>query len=141
LTDLEALKADRQEVYGDPIENHKGIAQMWACLLQPHAERIARMEPLPEHVIALMMVGLKLNRMRRRFKQDNYDDLRVYLGFAEGWQGNHDELASTAHQTPHRNRGDAVGSRDGGDGRHGVSGTGQQGCTGSIDSRPATQTA
>lgn len=115
MTDLEALKAERQEVYGDPIENHKGIAQMWACLLQPHAERIARMEPLPEHVIALMMVGLKLNRMRRRYKQDNYDDLRVYLGFAEGWQENHDGLASTAHQTPHSNRGNAVGSGDGGD--------------------------
>lgn len=86
MTDLNQLKASRQEVYGDPRENHRGIAQMWACLLQPHAEAVARMEPLPEHVVGLMMVALKLNRMRRRFKQDNYDDLRVYLQFAEQWQ-------------------------------------------------------
>ncbi len=90
-TDLEKLKEDRQNVYGDPLENHKGIAQMWACLLQPHADKVARMEPLPPWVIGLMMSALKLNRMRRVYKQDNYDDLKVYLGFAEKWQREHKE--------------------------------------------------
>ena len=84
------IKAERQKVYGDPRENHKGIAQMWACLLQPHAEAIAKMEPLPEHVVAMMMAALKLNRMRRVFHQDNYDDLTAYISFAREWQKDHD---------------------------------------------------
>ncbi len=90
-TDLEQLKADRQKVYGPALQNHAGIAQMWACLLQPHAERIARMEPLPPHVVALMMVALKLNRMRIEFHKDNYDDLTNYLSFAEEWQREHNK--------------------------------------------------
>lgn len=78
-------------MYGDPEENHHGIAMMWACLLQPWADKISRMEPLPTHVVALMMAALKLNRMRRVYKKDNYDDLKVYLGFAEEWQESHDK--------------------------------------------------
>ncbi len=42
--------------------------------------------PVPVHVVALLMVALKLNRMRLRHKKDNYDDLAVYLQFAEEWQ-------------------------------------------------------
>jgi hypothetical protein len=84
--DVEAIKRERQKVYGDPRENHRGIAQGWAGLLQPHAERIARGDPIPEWCVALMMAALKLNRMRRIFKQDNYDDLTAYAGFAEQWQ-------------------------------------------------------
>ena len=87
---IDAIKAERQKVYGDPRENHKGIAQMWACLLQPHAEAIAKMEPLPEHTVAMMMAALKLNRMRRVFHQDNYDDLTAYISFAREWQKDHD---------------------------------------------------
>ena len=87
---IDEIKAERQKVYGDPRENHKGIAQMWACLLQPHAEAIAKMEPLPEHTVAMMMAALKLNRMRRVFHQDNYDDLTAYISFAREWQKDHD---------------------------------------------------
>lgn len=84
--DIEAIKRERQKVYGDPRENHRGIAQAWAGLLQPHAERIKRGDPIPEWCVALMMAALKLNRMRRVYKQDNYDDLAAYAGFAEEWQ-------------------------------------------------------
>lgn len=83
---LAAIKAERQKVYGEPKENHAGIAQMWAPLLQPHADRIKSGEPIPTHVVALLMVALKLDRMRLAFSQDNYDDLRNYLSFAEEWQ-------------------------------------------------------
>ena len=88
--ELKPLMADRQTVYGDPEENHRGIAQMWVCLLQPWADKISRMEPLPWHVVALMMVALKLNRMRRVYKDDNYADLRVHLGIAEKGQKQYD---------------------------------------------------
>lgn len=85
-SDLERIKHDRQAVYGDPRENHRGIAQAWAGLLQPHAEAIKAGDPIPEWTVALMMAAMKLNRMRRVFHEDNFDDARVYLGFVEQWQ-------------------------------------------------------
>lgn len=85
-TDLNALKADRQEVYGPPDINHDGIAMQWAPMLQPWSDHIAQMKPLPRHVVALMFTLLKVNRMRITFKQDNFDDARVYMQFAEEWQ-------------------------------------------------------
>lgn len=81
-----AISVDRQKVYGDPWINHFGIAQGIAGILQPWALRIARMEPLPPHVIANIMSALKLNRQRMRFHADNYDDLAVYQRFARAWQ-------------------------------------------------------
>jgi hypothetical protein len=86
MSDLEQIKAERGKVYGDPKRNHEGIAQMWASIFQPHAETIAQGKPLPGHVIALCMVLLKVNRMRLRYHQDNYDDLRNYLDFAQEMQ-------------------------------------------------------
>lgn len=82
----ELVKRDRQQVYGDPLENHAGIAQMWASILQPWADRIALGTPLPPHVIALLMTLLKINRMRYVFHEDNYVDASVYSGFARQWQ-------------------------------------------------------
>lgn len=80
------LFRERCQIYGDPRENHRAIALAWAALLHPHAEKIANLEPIPEHTIALMMAMFKLCRSRRAFQQDNYDDARVYLGFAQRWQ-------------------------------------------------------
>lgn len=87
MADLDAIKRDRQAIYGDPRENHRGIAQMIASLLQPWWRRIKAMEPLPEHLIALIMSQVKQNRKRRVFHDDNYDDDAVYnLQFARAWQ-------------------------------------------------------
>jgi hypothetical protein len=83
---FDEIRRSRGAIYGDPRENHRGIAQGWAGLLQPWSEQIKRGDPLPEHVVALMMASLKLNRMRRVFHEDNYDDVSVYLAFAEQWQ-------------------------------------------------------
>ena len=86
MADLDQIRRDRGRIYGDPRENHKGIASQWAPLLQPFARWIMEGVPIPEHVVALMMVQLKTNRMRRVYHEDNYDDLNVYLGFAADWQ-------------------------------------------------------
>lgn len=80
------IKRDRQAIYGDPLENHKGIGMAWTPLLQPHVEAIARGEPLKASTVAHMMAAMKLNRMRRVYHQDNYDDLAIYLEFARKWQ-------------------------------------------------------
>lgn len=83
---LDAIQADRQKVYGDPRENHRMIAMAWAGLLKPHVEAINNVQPIPEWTVALMMASLKNLRMRNVFHQDNYDDARIYLSFAEEWQ-------------------------------------------------------
>jgi hypothetical protein len=82
----EGVRADRGTVYGDPLENHRGIAQMWASILQPHWETIKRGDPVPPHVVALLLCLLKINRMRLRYHEDNYIDECIYLGFAYEWQ-------------------------------------------------------
>lgn len=84
--DEAAVSVDRQKVYGDPWINHFGIAQGIAGILQPWAARIARMEPLPPHVVANILSALKLNRQRMRFHDDNFIDLAVYQRFARAWQ-------------------------------------------------------
>lgn len=80
------LQRERQAVYGDPKENHDGVAMSWVGLLQPQWERIKNGQPIPAWCVALLLAQLKINRMRRVFKQDNYDDLAVYASFAEKWQ-------------------------------------------------------
>ena len=85
-----AIVAEREKVYGDPRASHEAIAMGWASLLQPWAKQIARLEPVPPHVVALMMASLKIHRSRHVFHEDNYDDAHVYLGFAEKWQRERD---------------------------------------------------
>lgn len=86
------IKSERQKVYGEPRENHRGVANAWAGLLQPHWEAIRRGDPIPEWTVALLMVALKTNRMRRVYHADNFQDLRAYLDFAEEWQGDSEKV-------------------------------------------------
>jgi len=81
-----ALSAEREVVYGEAYINHLGIAQTWCGLLHPWVLHMAQMQPLPPHVVANMMDGLKLNRKRQVFHGDNYDDSSVYSRFACTWQ-------------------------------------------------------
>lgn len=89
------LQRERQSVYGDPKENHDGVAMSWVGLLQPQWERIKNGQPIPAWCVALLLAQLKINRMRRVFKQDNYDDLAVYASFAEKWQKEEAALPTT----------------------------------------------
>lgn len=61
----------------------------WTGLLHPWADHIKKGKPLPEHVVALLLASLKLQRTYRKFHKDNYVDLRNYAGFAEKWQAQH----------------------------------------------------
>ena len=84
LSEAEArISLERRQVYGDPYQNHYGIAQSWAGLLQVWAPRIARGEPIPPHVVALMMAALKTNRCRLQFGLDTGDLIRGLVAFAE----------------------------------------------------------
>jgi hypothetical protein len=101
MSEVEQVKHDRQTIYGDPRENHTGIAQAWAGILQPWHEEIRRGDALPPHVVALLMVLLKANRMRRVFHKDNYVDARAYMDFAQEWQQQSPPPSSMA-RTYHR---------------------------------------
>jgi hypothetical protein len=98
---VEAVKHERQKVYGDPLENHRGIAQAWAGILQPWHEEIRRGEPVPPHVVALLMAAMKMNRMRRVYHADNFTDLRAYLDFAQQWQ-EREKLPAAVARNHHR---------------------------------------
>jgi hypothetical protein len=87
---LAAIREERGKIYGDPYENHRLIGMMWTTFLAPIADQLKNGEAVPPHVVALMMAALKLNRMRLKFHQDNYDDCRNYLKFAEDWQPTND---------------------------------------------------
>jgi hypothetical protein len=83
---VEAVKHERQKIYGPPKENHEGIAAAWAGLLQPWHVEIAQGKPLPPHVVALLMAAMKMNRMRRVYHADNFTDIAAYLSFVQEWQ-------------------------------------------------------
>lgn len=80
------IMVERRLIYGDPKINHEGIASAWAPLLQPWAIRIAKNEPLPAYVVALLFAAFKVTRARMRFHEDNFDDAENYLAFARAWQ-------------------------------------------------------
>jgi len=82
----DAIRKDRGKVYGDPLVNHWGIAHMWVPLLMPHWEAIKSGRPVPPWVVSLLLAALKLDRMRFRFQEDNYDDAMIYLEFTKKWQ-------------------------------------------------------
>jgi hypothetical protein len=91
---LRKVREERGAVYGDPVENHRGIAMMMAPLLQPWAEQIGRMEPVPPWVVCNLIRALKLNRTRRTYHEDNYLDDVLYAGFAAVMQEAHGKAAN-----------------------------------------------
>lgn len=95
-----AVSVERRKVYGDPEQNHRGIAMSWAGLLQPWAAMIAGLRPIPPHVVALMMSALKNNRKRVVFHEDNYIDAKVYDAFAQKWQKEYDADPSNERPQP-----------------------------------------
>jgi hypothetical protein len=84
---LDKLKEDRGSVYGDPWDNHAGIAQMWAPLLRPWGCDILCGRPLPPDVVTRLLQLLKLNRTRLKYHPDNYDDNANYNDFSKEMQG------------------------------------------------------
>ena len=91
------IMVERQKVYGEPKKNHHNIAQMIAPILQPHVNKIAKGEPIPEWAVALVFCQLKMSRMRWVFHDDNFIDLSNYAGFARAWQ-KEDEQAQKGMQ-------------------------------------------
>ncbi len=82
---LAALEAERGRVYGDPQTSHSNIGLEWTGLIQQHYG-ITLAHPIPDYLVAQMMVVFKMSRSVRVFHKDNYDDAHVYANFAERFQ-------------------------------------------------------
>ncbi|MGC4002871.1 MAG: DUF6378 domain-containing protein [Pirellulales bacterium] len=78
-----ALLATRATDYGPPEINMTGIGLIWTAQLRNHYG-IADLPILGPEMVALMMAGLKLNRLAKSPKHgDSYADARGYLKIAE----------------------------------------------------------
>lgn len=82
---LKTLEKKRGRVYGDPAESHTNIGLTWTGLVQQHYG-IQLNHPIPNYLVAQMMVTFKMQRSARVFKADNYDDAHVYCDFARRFQ-------------------------------------------------------
>jgi len=71
---IELTGDDRNEDYGEPVENHEHIARIFNAITGHH---------LTAADVAMLHVSTKLARMRTSpFKADNYTDCMAYLGIA-----------------------------------------------------------
>lgn len=82
---LKAIEVERGEIYGPPNTSHTNIGYSWTGLIQQHYG-IKLDHPIPNFLVALMMTTLKAQRSCKAFKQDNYDDMKVFADFAERFQ-------------------------------------------------------
>jgi hypothetical protein len=78
-----ATRQARGSIYGDPLINHKTIGMMWAGLIE-QARSKYNFDCLPSHLVCLMQVAVKLNRLARTpGHEDSYHDAHVYLKLAQ----------------------------------------------------------
>lgn len=81
---IDALLAERRSVYGPNPFNQETVAQAWQSTLESHFQTKLP-GPIPSHIVALMMVQIKVLRAACPFKyqQDNYNDMHGYTKIAE----------------------------------------------------------
>jgi hypothetical protein len=89
-----ATIAERGKVYGDPQSGHANIGLSWTALLQQHYG-VSLPHPLPDYVVAQMMVCFKMQRACRVYKDDNYIDAHAYTRFADQFQQKHEPITTT----------------------------------------------
>ena len=74
MSSTEDLLAQRGEVYGDAVETHGRIAEVWSGILGKH---------ISAHDVALCMVGLKLVRAQiTPHHTDSHADAKGYAAIA-----------------------------------------------------------
>ena len=72
-SDLDDILIERQEIYGDSLENFRNIGIIWGVLLD--------CEPIAPQKVAQMMIALKLQRINKNPKHE--DSWRDIQGYAE----------------------------------------------------------
>ena len=84
VSDVEAIRAERQAVYGDFIPGHTALGRRWAADLSLNLG--TEIPDLPADLVLLMLADLKMNRLMiptGRQHHDNYLDLRAYAQMGE----------------------------------------------------------
>tara|TARA_Y100000022_G_scaffold134939_1_gene117199 strand:- start:373 stop:678 length:306 start_codon:yes stop_codon:yes gene_type:complete len=72
------INKDRNEEYGEPVENFRDIAEMMTVLIRPILKEGEKVRV--EHV-AMMMMAVKLSRMTTSpHKLDSWTDICGYVG-------------------------------------------------------------
>ena len=82
-SETKVLLAEREKDYGPPDINMTGIGLIWTAQLR-NWSGIADFPVIPGTIVALMMTGLKLNRLAKSpDHKDSYDDADGYLEIAK----------------------------------------------------------
>ena len=77
---------DREESYGDPIQMHTRIAQIWSAILN---------KPVTAYEVARCMTGLKLARATKNASDpDSLIDAHGYTEIAQTIQANNQKTSS-----------------------------------------------
>jgi hypothetical protein len=79
------IKKERGRIYGEPQLSHENIGLSFTGMIQQHYG-LRLPHPLPGWLIEEMMVVLKMQRAARVYHEDNFDDARNYMDFAEEGQ-------------------------------------------------------
>lgn len=86
----------RQKRYGTFVQAHKNLGLLWTGLIQNYFG-IELSEPIPSHLVLLMMVASKLNRAAAEkgllVDEENYDDGKIYLEMAKNAKKEFERLA------------------------------------------------
>ena len=72
----ELVTADRNDTHGDPLDNHRQIAELWSAFLRFKLDDDEQIEPWEA---AIMMQHVKQSRMQAgRLTADHFDDTAGY---------------------------------------------------------------
>ncbi len=79
------VRQEREAVYGTPQMNHSTIGAMWAGMINQHyGKELIPNNQLPPHLVCLMQVAVKLNRLSRTENHaDSWLDIHNYLKLAK----------------------------------------------------------
>ena len=79
-TAIELVGGDRQQDYGDKVENHHNIASLWNSYLD---NKLDMSNPITPHDVAIMMALLKIARTKLgKRTPDTYIDGAAYMAIA-----------------------------------------------------------
>lgn len=86
--------AQRQKRYGAFIRAHENLGLLWTGLIQNYF-RIQLPSTIPSHIVLLMMVASKLNRITAEgsVNDENYDDGKIYLELTKNAKKEFEKLA------------------------------------------------
>lgn len=96
---------ERQKRYGNYIDAHENLGMIWTGILQ-NFYRTKLPTTIPSHIVLLMMVASKLNRVAAEnlVNDENYDDGKIYLELMKNAKKEFERLAKEMSETKSRKK-------------------------------------